>query len=318
MNSHINGIHHITAIAGDPQANYDFYAQKLGLRLLKKTVNFDDPFTYHLYYGDKNGNPGTILTFFPWGDSAVNGRTGSGQISTISFSIIPQSIEYWLKRLLDFGLQVSGPFKRFDETVILLSDHDNIELELVASAVEKRTGWNNGDIPGIHSIRGFFGAAVPLNDFSSTERFLTKVMGFKKVNEENGRIRFENNSGGPSSYYDILKSSDSPPGKIGRGSVHHIAWRTPDDSSQLEVRESLVSNNFHVTPVVDRNYFHSIYFREPGNVLFEIATDTPGFTVDESIETLGTDLKLPPWYENDRQNIESKLPGLITSKYSYD
>jgi glyoxalase family protein len=312
MNNHINGIHHITAIAGDAQKNYDFYSKILGLRFIKKTVNFDDPYTYHLYYGDKTGNPGTILTFFPWSESASKGRKGNGQITTISFSIAPQSVDYWMKRLSDLGISATGPFNRFNETVILFSDHDEFELELVASEKEKREGWENGEIPVEFSIRGFYGVTTSLSEYSETEKLLINVMGFKKIVEENKRIRFESNSAGPGSYYDILNLTGNPDGRMGVGAVHHIAWRTPNDSTQLEVRETLVSSNLQVTPVVDRNYFHSIYFREPGNVLFEVATDPPGFAVDESIETLGTELKLPAWYEKDRKIIESELPQLIT------
>lgn len=312
MNYHINGIHHITAIAGDAQKNYDFYVKILGLRFIKKTVNFDDPHTYHLYYGDEEGNPGTILTFFPWNETSAKGRKGNGQITTISFSIIPQAVEYWVKRLNDLGIQTTGPFNRFDETVILFSDHDDFELELVASSGEKRNGWENGDVPKDFSIRGFYGVTVSLDEYSATEKMLVNLMGFKKLIQENNRIRFESHSGGPGTYYDILHLRDGISGRMGVGAVHHIAWRTPDDATQLAARETLVSNNLQVTPVVDRNYFHSIYFREPGNVLFEVATDPPGFTVDETFENLGKDLKLPAWYEKDREQIETILPKLIT------
>ncbi len=311
MNHNINGIHHITAIAGDPQRNYDFYCKQLGLRFIKKTVNFDDPYTYHLYYGNDKGSPGTILTFFPWLDAA-KGRKGAGQITSIAYSILPSSIDYWLNRLFSLGIHTSGPFKRFDESVILFTDPDDFEIELVASSKEKRDGWFNGDIPAEHSIRGFYTATASLNETSETEKLLIDVMGFKKVYEEKNRTRYESNSAGPGSYYDMLHLPDELTGRMGIGAVHHIAWRTANDTTQIEVRENLVSKQLHVTPVVDRNYFHSIYFREPGNVLFEVATDPPGFTVDESFEQLGKNLKLPAWYEKDRQLIEKSLPSLIT------
>ncbi|QQS34892.1 MAG: ring-cleaving dioxygenase [Ignavibacteriales bacterium] len=311
MNHNINGIHHITAIAGNPQSNYNFYVKNLGLRFIKKTVNFDDPYTYHLYYGDEAGNPGTILTFFPW-LNAVKGKKGSGQITTISFSILPSSIDFWMNRLRELNIETTGPFKRFNEDVIIFYDEDEFELELVASLNEKRKGWANGDIPVEHSIKGFYGVTTSLTEYSQTQKLLTEVMGFKKISEEQNRIRFESNDAGPSSYYDILHLPGNIHGRMGIGAVHHIAWRTHNDETQSAVRNNLLSFDMHVTPIVDRNYFHSIYFREPGNVLFEVATDPPGFTVDEPLEQLGRQLKLPSWYENDRQSIEKALPQLIT------
>ncbi len=309
----VNGIHHITAIAGSPQNNYDFYAKILGLRLVKKTINFDDPFTYHLYFGDDTGKPGTIITFFPWGEEGYKGRRGNGQVSTISFSILSESVDFWVHRIENFQIDFSGPFKRFNENIILFEDPDGIELELCTHEAETRNGWSNGEIPVEHSIRGFFGVTLSENDFIKTQNLLFNPLNFKKVDEFEKRIRYESGNGGPGTYVDILNLPNEFTGRIGVGAVHHVAWRVKDDEHQLELREKLIKSGANVTPVINRNYFHSIYFKEPGNVLFEAATDPPGFMIDEDKNSLGANLKLPPWFENKRDEIESKLLPLKTN-----
>lgn len=310
--SGVNGIHHLTAIAGSPQDNYDFYSKILGLKLVKKTINFDDPFTYHLYFGNDEGSPGTLITFFPWGEQGLRGRRGNGQVTTISFSILPESIDFWQARLNDLNVLFSGPFKRFDEEAILFEDPDGIELELIASSDETRDGWTNSTIPKEHSIRGFFGVALSEENFLKTQNLLFTPLDFIKINEIENRLRYESGNGGPGTYVDILNLPNGFTGKMGIGAVHHVAWRVKDDEHQLELRNELVKAGANVTPVVDRKYFHSIYFREPGNVLFEAATDPPGFLVDEDEDHLGTELKLPSWHEKIRNEIEMKLPALNT------
>lgn len=305
----ITGIHHITAIAGNPQKNVDFYVDVLGLKLVKKTVNFDDPHTYHLYYGDETGNPGTILTFFPWGENSFKGKRGTGQIATISFSIPLSSLEYWKARLTKKKITFTS-LSRFKEEVLIFEDHDGFELEIVASEEETRDGWNPSNVREEHSIRGFWGAAIWHQNTEMTKAFMIDLLGFKKLNEMGTRIRFTLDKGGAGTYVDILRLPDNPKGIMGVGAVHHIAFRTDNDKTQLGMREKLINKNIQVTEVIDRNYFHSIYFHEPGRVLFEIATALPGFLIDEKPETLGKSLKLPEWFEPARVEIEAKLPKI--------
>jgi len=306
----IKGIHHITAIAGNPQKNVDFYIKILGLKFIKRTVNFDDPQTYHLYYGDETGNPGTILTFFPWGEHGFRGKRGTGQVGTISFSAPSPSLDYWMERLTKNNIQFSGPLKRFDEQVLIFEDYDGFELEIVANEEETRDGYKSFDVPAEHSLRGFWSAAIWHQNVVPIEGLLTDLLEFKKLKEADNRIRFTSGEGGPGTYIDLLQLPTHPKGIMGVGAVHHIAFRTENDSAQLVMRERLVNKNFNVTPVVDRNYFKSIYFHEPGNVLFEIATDPPGFFVDEKTGSLSLSLKLPPWLESSRSEIEAVLPPL--------
>jgi glyoxalase family protein len=310
MNDLIHGIHHITAISGDPQKNVDFYLQVLGLRLVKKTVNFDDPHTYHLYYGDETGTPGSVLTFFPWTEQGFKGRKGSGQVTAISFSVPNASIDYWVERLNKHNIEFAGPLKRFDEQVLIFEDYDGFELEIVASEEEARDGWQLSDVPAKHSIRGFFGAAISHQESAPTENMIGSHLSFLKTKQNENRTRYTMGKGGPGTYLDILTLPDYLKGTMGVGAVHHIAFRTENDTTQLKIREKLLKKHINVTPVMDRNYFHSIYFREPGGVLFEIATDPPGFLIDEDINSLGSNLKLPEWYESIRSEIENGLPPL--------
>ena len=314
--SDILGIHHVTAIASDPQRNVDFYAGMLGLRLVKRTVNFDDPETYHFYYGDEIGTPGSIMTFFPW-PGARRGRAGTGQVAVTSFSILPSAVGFWIERLTSHGIQYRGPTKRGSspsdsETAISFTDPDGLLLELVAHpGAEGRAAW--GGAPGIardHAIHGFHAVTLWLADAERSERLLTERLGFRPVREEESTRRFAAGDGGPGTIVDVRSVGDFGRGVGGAGTVHHVAFRVPDDAAQLDVRGVVATEGLHPTPVIDRNYFHSVYFREPGGVLFELATDPPGFAIDEPVEHLGEALKLPPQYESHRAEIESVLPPI--------
>lgn len=309
MKDYILGIHHITAISGDPELNLEFYTKILGLRLVKKTVNFDDPETYHLYFGNEKGEPGTIITFFPWGSKGFRGRIGSGQVSVTSFSIPLGSMDFWIDRLKKNGISQSDIQSRFDEEFISFYDPDGIRLELV-ECKDGRSAWITEDIPDKYAIRGFYSASFSVEGFERTAGFLTETFGFKKTEESANRFRYKLNHGAPGMIIDILCEPDGVPGRVGVGTVHHIAFRTPDDNSQKRLRSKILDLGFNVTPVLDRNYFKSIYFREPGHVLFELATDPPGFTIDEKLENLGRELRLPSWLEHQRLKIEKQLPIL--------
>jgi glyoxalase family protein len=305
--NNIAGFHHLTAIVGDPQQNIDFYTRVLGQRLVKQTVNFDDPGTYHLYYGDEVGTPGTIITFFPWPD-APRGRRGTGQVVDISFSIPATALDYWIERLARHDVAITGPITRFDEQVISFSDPHGLALELVAERDgELRRGWQKGPIPEAYAIRGFSSVTLAEAHQERTGAMLTEILGFRLVQQEGTRFRYETGAGGPGARVDVLHAPDQPRGRIAVGTVHHVAWRTEDDAHQLTWRQHLLAHGSSVTPVQDRQYFHSIYFHEPGGVLFEIATDPPGFSIDEPVEQLGTHLKLPPWLEGQRSQIANVL-----------
>lgn len=314
MSNHVLGIHHVTAMAGDPQKNIDFYTGVLGLRMVKKTVNFDDPFTYHFYYGDEDGNPGTIMTFFPWGRNGLRGRRGTGQLSVTGFSVPQDSLKYWTDRLKELNVHFAGPYTRFDEEVITLFDPDELELELVASTAEQRAGWENGVIPPEHTVRGFYGVTLSVNSYEKTALLMTETLGFRELKRDGNRFRYDSGEGGPGTIVDVLQQADGFPGTVGVGMVHHVAWRVKNDDTQLNMRRTLLKEGYNVTPVMDRNYFHSIYFREPGQVLFEIATDPPGFAIDEKPDELGSGLKLPTWLESSRREIEEKLTPVVLPK----
>jgi glyoxalase family protein len=307
MNKPIKGIHHITAMASDPQANVDFYTGVLGLRLVKKTINFDDPGTYHFYYGNETGTPGTILTFFPW-PMARRGTRGAGQATVTSFSVPQGSLGYWTERLDRFGALFEPPRTRFDEEVVTLFDPDGLQLELVAQAGDGRLPWEVGPVPAEHAIRGFEGTTLTEWNPEVTSEVLTGILGFRSAGQEGSRFRFEVGAGGPGARVDVLAAPSAERGRISAGTVHHVAWRVADEAVQERWRQTIAGSGLSVTPILDRQYFRSIYFREPGGVLFEIATDPPGFTYDEPVEALGSGLKLPPWLEPDRKRIEAVLP----------
>lgn len=308
-NKLITGIHHITAIAGNPQSNVDFYTQTLGLRMVKKTINFDAPDVYHFYFGDANGNPGTVFTTFPF-DGARRGIKGTGELTYTAFSIPEKSLSFWIDRLTEFRIPVSTPLKRFGEQVIRFEDHDGMGLELVANDRDSRPGWDNGEIPKEFSIKGFYGGTLLLNDHRMTAELLTKYMDYQFIAQEGHRYRY-GTEGLPGDILDIMEDPQGRRGSQNAGTVHHIAFRTPDMESQLEVQHKLMQLGLGVTEVKDRNYFKSIYFREPGGVLFEVATDGPGFAIDEEEAHLGESLKLPEWAEPKRSSIENKLPEIV-------
>jgi glyoxalase family protein len=305
------GIHHVTAIAGDPLKNLDFYTRDLGLRFVKKTVNFDDPSTYHFYYGDETGSPGTILTFFPW-TNAPAGRRGAGEARQTAFRVPLRSIGYWNQRFIEKGVPHQPLEKRFDQTVLSFTDRDGMALALVGVAdAENEPGWSSKDIPLEHAIRGVQGVTLLLDNTQKTAAILTDVFGFHEVAREGSVIRFAAAGDGKGSVVDIYEAAGALRAHQGRGSVHHIAFRAADDLQQAQMTEKLIHNHGrHPTEQKDRKYFRSIYFREPGGVLFEIATDIPGFAVDEPVETLGRDLELPHFLEPRRKEIENALPVL--------
>lgn len=305
------GIHHITAIASDPQKNLDFYAGVLGLRLVKRTVNFDDPTTYHFYFGDAEGNPGSIFTVFPWPD-ARRGRQGAGQIAVASFAILPSSVGFWIERFIKYHVEFSQPSSRFDdERVIGFKDPDGLMLELVAHAsAESRPKWSGPSVPADHSIRGIYSVTLWQESCDLTGKLLTETLGFRAVREQASIFRYAAAPDDLASIVDLRCVPGLWEGVMGAGTIHHVAFRAPDDESQSSAREELVELGYNVTPQIDRDYFHSVYFREPGGVLFEIATDPPGFTVDEPLASLGQSLKLPEWLEPRRFEIEALLPNI--------
>lgn len=298
----IPGIHHVTAIAGAPQDNVDFYTGPLRQRLVKQTVNFDEPGTYHLYYGDHQGTPGSILTFFPFVDAGP-GRAGPGMASAYAYAVPRGGFDAWMDRLAEDAIDFDGPTERFGARVLTLHDPDGAPVELVET-----------DTPSDAPLHGFHSVTLWLADTGPTARLLTDVMGYEEAGHESTggteRLRFRAPGDARGTVVDLLRSDAASIGRQGAGTIHHVAFRAETDEIHGHWRDKLLSAGMPVTPVIDRQYFHSVYFREPGGVLFEIATDPPGFTVDEPLETLGHDLKLPPQYEAARDRIERVLPGL--------
>lgn len=305
MTKLVKGLHHITALASDPQKNVNFYAGILGLRLVKKTINFDASEVYHLYYGNEKGSPGTILTFFPY-VGIPKGRKGKGQLTVTSFSIPENAVDYWMKRLDKFNIAYEPPQQRFDELVIYFEDQDGLGLELVANNKDARKGFTYGNIPVEYAIKGFYSITISEECYERSAGLLVGQMDHTLITEKGNRFRYSA-SGLPGDFVDIICSPDDLMGLSGYGTIHHVAFATNNDATQLEARAKLLKFGLNVTPVLDREYFHSIYFREPGGVLFEIATIPPGFTVDEPLEHLGESFKLPFWEEKNRAVIEEKL-----------
>lgn len=307
MIKHILGLHHITGLASDAQNNCDFYAGILGMRMVKKTVNYDAPEIYHLYYGNAEGSPGTILTFFPY-PGIPKGRKGKGQLTVTAFSISENSIDYWLKRLAKFKVKHELPQQRFeDELIIYLEDSDGLGLELVANKRDNRAGFTYGNIPIEHAIKGFYGITLSEECNEKTAALLTEKMDHRFISEANNRSRYSA-SGKPGDFVDIICAPEALRGIGGGGTIHHVAFATPNDQTQLEAREILLNSGYNITPVIDRQYFHSVYFREPGGVLFEIATLPPGFGIDEPLAHLGETLQLPAWEEQYRDELVKILP----------
>jgi glyoxalase family protein len=311
----IPGIHHVTAIAGDPARNVHFYTKRLGLRLVKRTVNFDEPGTHHLYYGDAAGTPGTILTFFP-GPGAPRGTRGRGQATAVAFSVPAGSLGWWRDHLRRHEVPHEAIVRRGEDEVLPFLDPDGLALELVAHQGPGPGEPWAGPVPQEHGIRGFHSVTLMEADAARTVRVLEGAMGFTRREPAEdgageGRSRFATGAGGASAFVDILDRPQGPLGRMAAGIVHHVAWRVTDDAEQNTARTAVTVAGLRATPVIDRCYFRSVYFREPGGVLFELATDPPGFTIDEPLDSLGTRLCLPPWYEGKRTAIEASLPPLF-------
>lgn len=303
MSKKTSGIHHITAIVGHPQENVDFYAGVLGLRLVKKTVNFDDPGTYHLYFGDEGGKPGTIITFFPWA-GASQGVIGDGQVGVTSYAMPTGSMDFWEKRLEKFAVPFTKA-ERFGESYLQFDDPHGLQLEIVERAEGEANSWDFGGVGPEVAIKGFGGATLFSTRPNQTAELLEDVMGLELVGEEKDYVRFR-------SVADIgnvidIKTTLTGRGQMGAGVVHHIAWRATDDKDQLEWQQYISENGYQVTSVRDRDYFNAIYFQEHGRILFEIATDPPGFSSDESEETMGEKLMLPAQHEHYREQLEQRL-----------
>ncbi|SDM50897.1 ring-cleaving dioxygenase [Allokutzneria albata] len=314
MSISTSGLHHVTAIGGDPNRNVDFYLRTLGLRLVKTTVNFDDNGTYHLYYGDSSGKPGTLMTFFPWPD-APKGRIGTGQASTTAFSVPEASIGWWKQHLEETGVEVSRIRNSDNEDTLTFRDPDGLVLSLVAHPQgDPREPWDTALVPAQHAIRGLHSVTLSVTREDETAAMLTDDLGLRFLHQDGNRLRFEAGDGGAGALVDVLVTPNAPRGLTAAGTVHHVAWRVPDEQTQVSWREELVDKGVNVTSIMDRQYFRSIYFREPGGTLLEVATDTGGFDIDEPLLELGRALKLPPWLEPRREQIEAMLPVLDLPK----
>lgn len=308
---HIGGIHHVTAIAGDPQENVDFYAGVLGLRMVKRSVNQDDPGTYHLFYADGGAHPGSDLTFFPWARGG-RGRNGTGLANEVVFAVPPASLGFWQERLAAHGVAVEKAPDRFGEPTLAFQDPHGLRLALTASprALERPwRQWEKSAVPAESQIRGIHAVRLVESRVEPTAAFATRVFGMRHVGTDDGWERYEGRDAW-SGYLDVRAEASQPRGSWGVGTVHHVAWRVKDDEEEVALQHRVMAAGISPTPVIDRFWFHSVYFREPGGVLFEIATDGPGFGVDEPMETLGETLVLPPWLEPHRRSIESGLPRL--------
>lgn len=311
--SDVRGIHHVTAIAGDPQENLDFYHGLLGLRLVKRSVNQDDPGTYHLFYADGAGHPGSDLTFFPWPHLAP-GRLGVGITTEVAFAVPGDALGFWADRLTAAGVSVEGPEDRFDERTLRFGDPHGLALALVATDDDREfTPWAGSSVGEASQIRRIHGVRVWERGLDSTVAVLRDVLGFTVLGEERGWLRFGPVGGGSGRYVDVREASDTGPARMGRGSVHHVAFRVADEDVQRRVRSRVEVARLRPTPVIDRFWFRSVYFVEPGGVLFELATDGPGFAVDEDPTRLGERLVLPPWLEPERRRIEAALPPIHLS-----
>lgn len=311
MENKILGLHHITAIAADAKRNYEFYTKVLGLRMVKKTVNFDDPGTYHFYFGNEKGAPGTILTFFPW-EGIAQGRTGTGMATDIGYSVPEGSLAFWAERFKKLNVKHSEPSERFGEQYLPFRDRDGLNIDLIVSSTEDtRKPWETEEVKAEVATKGFHSVTLTLKNMKATAEILTDILGYRLLAQEGNRYRFITDAVDHAAIVDILELPGTAAGYNAAGTNHHIAFRVKDDDVLMQYREKIAAKGLSITPKIDRDYFFSLYFREPGGVLFELATDNPGFTRDEPLDELGTHLKLPKQYEPSRAEIEKVLPSLV-------
>lgn len=310
MGSKILGLHHITAIAGNAKRNLDFYTEVLGQRLVKKTVNFDDPQTYHFYFGNETGTPGTILTFFPW-ERVRKGYNGSGMATGIGYAVPKNSLEFWADRFRQFNVKHNEAAERFGEKYLPFEDPDGLKIDLIVPEKDdQRKVWTTSEIDEVVATRGFHSVTLTVKNITPTASILTDIFGYRLLKQEGNRYRFITDAVDNASVVDIIEAPHLAAGLNAGGTNHHVAFRVKDENSQMEFREKILSKGLSITPKIDRDYFFSMYFREPGGVLFELATDNPGFDRDEPVSELGTHLKLPKQYEGIRSDIEKVLPDL--------
>lgn len=308
MENKILGLHHITAIADNAKRNYEFYTKVLGLRMVKKTINFDDPGTYHFYFGDQSGTPGSILTFFPW-EGIGQGRTGTGMATDIGYSVPEGSLGFWADRFKQFNTKQQAVAERFGEQYLSFQDPDGLHIDLIEPELEdNRKPWETNEVKASVATKGFHNITLTLKDIKATAEILTDIFGYTLLTQEGNRYRFITHAIRGAAIVDLLELPEMPAGYNAAGTNHHVAFRVKDDNIQMEFREKIASKGLNPTPKIDRDYFYSVYFREPGGVLFELATDNPGFTVDEPLSELGTQLKLPNQFEGARLQIEKVLP----------
>ena len=310
MENRILGLHHITAIADNAKRNYEFYTKVLGLRLIKRTVNFDDPRTYHFYFGNETGTPGTILTFFPW-EGIGKGYTGSGMATNIGYSVPAGSLDFWADRFKQYNVKQENINQRFGEQYVSFQDPDGLKFDLIVPDTgDDRIGWETSEVKADVATKGFHSITLTVKNISPTVSVLTEILGYKLLKQEGNRYRFFTDAIESASIVDIIEAPDLPPGRGAAGTNHHVAFRVKDEDILMEFREKIAGKGLSITPKIDRDYFFSVYFREPGGVLFELATDNPGFTRDEPLNELGSSLKLPKQYESKRKQIEQELPAL--------
>lgn len=310
MENRILGLHHITAIAGNAKENFDFYTKVLGLRMVKKTVNFDDPGTYHFYFGDEVGTPGSILTFFPW-EGIGQGYTGTGMATNIGYSVPEGSLGFWAERFKQFNVRHEDTLERFGEQILPFQDPDGLKLDLIVpSDSDNRKPWVTSEVNEQVATKGFHSITLTLKNIKATATILTDIFGYKLLKQEGDTYRFITDAIKNAAIVDLIEAPNTPPGRGAAGTNHHVAFRVKDDNMLMEYREKIAVKGLSITPKIDRDYFFSLYFREPGGVLFELATDNPGFTRDEAVDQLGSRLKLPKQYEGSRAEIEKVLPRL--------
>ncbi|GAB2825646.1 ring-cleaving dioxygenase [Ferruginibacter profundus] len=310
MNNSILGLHHITAIADNAKRNFEFYTNVLGLRMVKKTVNFDDPGTYHFYFGDEVGTPGSILTFFPW-EGIGRGRTGTGMATEIGYSVPAGSLEFWAARFTQFNVKHGAIAESFGEQYLSFEDPDGLKINLIVSKnTDTRKQWETADIKAANALKGFHSIVLTLRNIKATAAILTEIFGYKFLEQQGNRYRYITDAIETAAIVDLLESPDEARGNNTAGTNHHVAFRVKDEATLMEYREKILSKQLNITEKINRDYFFSLYFREPGGVLFELATENPGFATDETVAELGSSLRLPKQYEGARAKIEAALPKL--------